>query len=131
MEVYFTLSSLAPLVEALIERELRHAIERENIAELSSYPGQRDGERPMSEQRMPLVLPRRTAQALPGRTHPRRLQGSLHRPRASGPDPARRLHAWVSGGKASQRVFTLLAALQAQQGRTTAISAIAREGSQG
>jgi len=50
IEALFTLYFLALLVQALIERELRLAMKRENIAELPLYPEQRDCARPTTEQ---------------------------------------------------------------------------------
>jgi transposase len=50
IEALFTLYFLALLVQAIIERELRLAMKRENIAELPLYPEQRDCERPTTEQ---------------------------------------------------------------------------------
>jgi transposase len=50
IEALFTLYFLALLVQALIERELRLAMQRENITELPLYPVQRDCERPTTEQ---------------------------------------------------------------------------------
>src|SRR5499427_2507062 len=50
IEALFTLYFLALLVPAIIERELRLAMKRENIDELPLYPEQRDCERPTSEQ---------------------------------------------------------------------------------
>jgi transposase len=50
IEALFTLYFLALLVQALIERELRLAMQRENITELPLYPEQRDCERPTTEQ---------------------------------------------------------------------------------
>jgi transposase len=50
IEALFTLYFLALLVQALIERELRLAMQRENITDLPLYPEQRDCERPTTEQ---------------------------------------------------------------------------------
>jgi transposase len=50
IEALFTLYFLALLVEALIERKLRIAMQRENITEIPIYPEQRDCERPTTEQ---------------------------------------------------------------------------------
>ena len=50
IEALFTLYFLALLVQAIIERELRLAMKRENITELPLYPEQRDCERPTTEQ---------------------------------------------------------------------------------
>jgi transposase len=50
IEALFTLYFLALLVQAIIERELRLAMKRENIAELPLYPEQRDCARPTTEQ---------------------------------------------------------------------------------
>jgi transposase len=50
IEALFTLYFLALLVQALIERELRLAMQRENIAELPLYPEQRSCTRPTTEQ---------------------------------------------------------------------------------
>ena len=50
IEALFTLYFLALLVQAPMERELRLAMKRENIAELPLYPEQRDGARPTTEQ---------------------------------------------------------------------------------
>ena len=50
IEALFTLYFLALLVPAIIERELRLAMKRENIAELPLYPEQRDCARPTTEQ---------------------------------------------------------------------------------
>lgn len=50
IEALFTLYFLALLVQALIERELRLAMQRENLTELPLYPEQRDCERPTTEQ---------------------------------------------------------------------------------
>jgi transposase len=50
IEALFTLYFLALLVQAIIERELRLAMKRENIAELPLYPEQRDCTRPTTEQ---------------------------------------------------------------------------------
>jgi transposase len=50
IEALFTLYFLALLVQAIIERELRLAMKRENIAELPLYPEQRNCKRPTTEQ---------------------------------------------------------------------------------
>ena len=50
IEALFTLYFLALLVQALLERELRLAMQRENITVLPLYPEQRDCERPTTEQ---------------------------------------------------------------------------------
>lgn len=50
IEALFTLYFLALLVQALIERELRLAMKRENIVELPIYPEQRPCRRPTTEQ---------------------------------------------------------------------------------
>lgn len=50
IEALFTLYFLALMVQALIERELRHAMKRANIKELPLYPEQRSCERPTTEQ---------------------------------------------------------------------------------
>jgi transposase len=50
IEALFTLYFLALLVQALIERELRLAMKRENIHELPLYPEQRACTRPTTEQ---------------------------------------------------------------------------------
>src|SRR5215831_9220663 len=50
IEALFTLYFLALLIQALIERELRMAMKRENIAHLPLYPEQRDCARPTTEQ---------------------------------------------------------------------------------
>lgn len=50
IEALFTLYFLALLVQALIEREVRLATERETIVELPLYPEQRSCERPTTEQ---------------------------------------------------------------------------------
>jgi transposase len=50
IEGLFTLYFLALLVQAIIERELRLAMKRENIAELPLYPEQRNCARPTTEQ---------------------------------------------------------------------------------
>ena len=50
IEALFTLYFLALLVQAIIERELRLAMKRDNIAELPLYPEQRSCTRPTTEQ---------------------------------------------------------------------------------
>jgi transposase len=50
IEALFTLYFLALLVQAIIERELRLAMKRDNIRELPLYPEQRDCARPTTEQ---------------------------------------------------------------------------------
>jgi transposase len=50
IEALFTLYFLALLVQALIERELRQAMQRARIAELPIYPEQRQCRRPTTEQ---------------------------------------------------------------------------------
>ena len=50
IEALFTLYFLALLVQALIERELRLAMQREKIKELPLYPEQRLCKRPTTEQ---------------------------------------------------------------------------------
>jgi transposase len=50
IEALFTLYFLALLVQAIIEREARLAMERENIDELPLYPEHRDCARPTTEQ---------------------------------------------------------------------------------
>jgi transposase len=50
IEALFTLYFLALLVQALIERELRLAMTRENVEELPLYPEQRQCKRPTTEQ---------------------------------------------------------------------------------
>jgi transposase len=50
IEALFTIYFLALLVQALIERELRLAMQRESIAELPLYPEQRECSRPTTEQ---------------------------------------------------------------------------------
>lgn len=74
IEALFTLYFLALLVQALIERELRLAMQREHIAELPLYPEQRQCARPTAEQilrlftlaeRHQLVQHGRTVQVFP------------------------------------------------------------------
>jgi transposase len=50
IEALFTLYFLALIAQAIIERELRLAMKRENIDELPLYPEQRDCARPTTEQ---------------------------------------------------------------------------------
>jgi len=50
IEALFTLYFLALLVQALIERELRHAMKQEHIEELPLYPEQRQCAHPTTEQ---------------------------------------------------------------------------------
>jgi transposase len=50
IEALFTLYFLALLVQALIERELRLAMQRENLAQLPLYPEQRHCKHPTTEQ---------------------------------------------------------------------------------
>ena len=50
IEALFTVYFLALLVQALIERELRLAMKRNNIEELPLYPEQRQCARPTTEQ---------------------------------------------------------------------------------
>jgi len=50
IEALFTLYFLGLLVPAIMERELRLAMKRENIAELPIYPEHRDCARPTTEQ---------------------------------------------------------------------------------
>ena len=50
IEALFFLHFIALLVQALIERELRRAMEREGIAELPIYPEERPNRRPTAEQ---------------------------------------------------------------------------------
>jgi transposase len=50
IEALFTIYFLALLVHALIERELRQAMQRHNIEELPIYPEQRQCKRPTTEQ---------------------------------------------------------------------------------
>ena len=50
IEALFTLYFLALLVQAIIERELRFSMKRENIAELPLYPEQRSCAHPTTEQ---------------------------------------------------------------------------------
>jgi hypothetical protein len=50
IEALFTLYFLALLVQALIERELRQAMQREQIPKLPIYPEQRLCTRPTTEQ---------------------------------------------------------------------------------
>jgi transposase len=50
IEALFTLYFLALLVQAIIERELRLAMQRENIEELPLYPEQRECKHPTTEQ---------------------------------------------------------------------------------
>ena len=50
IEALFTLYFLGLLVPAIIERELRLEMKRENIAELPLYPEQPDCARPTTEQ---------------------------------------------------------------------------------
>ena len=50
VEALFTLYFLALLVQALIERELRQAMQREGIEQLPIYPEQRPCRRPTTEQ---------------------------------------------------------------------------------
>jgi transposase len=50
IEALFTLYFLALLVQALIERELRQAMQREGIPDLPIYPEQRQCRRPTTEQ---------------------------------------------------------------------------------
>ncbi len=50
IEALFTLYFLALLVQALIERELRRALQREKIPELPLYPEERRSKRPTTEQ---------------------------------------------------------------------------------
>jgi transposase len=55
IEALFTLYFLALLVQALIERELRQAMQREGIPDLPIYPEQRQCRRPTTEQILRLV----------------------------------------------------------------------------
>jgi transposase len=50
IEALFTIYFLALLVQALIERELRQAMQRQSIEELPIYPEQRQCRRPTTEQ---------------------------------------------------------------------------------
>jgi len=50
VEALFTLYFLALLVQALIERELRQAMQREKLEQLPLYPEQRQCKRPTTEQ---------------------------------------------------------------------------------
>lgn len=50
IEALFTLYFLALLVQALIERELRLAMQREKLAQLPLYPEQRRCKHPTTEQ---------------------------------------------------------------------------------
>lgn len=50
IEAFFTLYFLALMVQALIERELRHAMKHQSIEELPIYPEQRQCRRPTTEQ---------------------------------------------------------------------------------
>ena len=50
IEALFTLCFLALLIQALIERELRQAMQRERLKELPLYPEQRACKRPTTEQ---------------------------------------------------------------------------------
>lgn len=50
IEALFTLYFLALLIQALIERELRQAMQRERLKELPIYPEQRACKRPTTEQ---------------------------------------------------------------------------------
>ena len=50
IEAMFTVYFLALLVQALIERELRHAMKQAKIEDLPLYPEQRSCERPTTEQ---------------------------------------------------------------------------------
>ena len=50
IEAFFTLYFLALLVQALIERELRHAMKAQRLAQLPLYPEQRHCKRPTTEQ---------------------------------------------------------------------------------
>ena len=50
IEALFTLYFLALLIQALIERELRQAMQRERLKELPIYPEQRSCKRPTTEQ---------------------------------------------------------------------------------
>ena len=55
IEALFTLYFLALLVQALIERELRLAMKRENIADLPMYPEHRLCAHPATEQILGLL----------------------------------------------------------------------------
>jgi transposase len=60
IEALFTLYFLALLVQALIERELRLAMKRDDIQALPIYPEQRQCRRPTTEQLLRLFsLPKR------------------------------------------------------------------------
>jgi len=50
IEAFFTMYFLALLLQALIERELRRAMQREHLKELPLYPEQRRCKRPTTEQ---------------------------------------------------------------------------------
>ena len=50
IEAMFTVYFMALLVQALIERELRHAMKQAKIEDLPLYPEQRSCERPTTEQ---------------------------------------------------------------------------------
>jgi transposase len=50
IEAFFTVYFLALLIQALIEREIRQAMKREQIEELPIYPEQRSCKRPTTEQ---------------------------------------------------------------------------------
>ena len=91
IEALFTLYFLALLVQALIERELRLAMQREKLAQLPLYPEQRRCKHPTTEQILRLFsLAERHTLRSAAANHPG-LRYRTHRPATPGPLPARRL----------------------------------------
>jgi hypothetical protein len=90
IEAFFTLYFLALLVQALIERELRLAMKRENIDELPLYPRAASVRTPHDRTDPAPVQPRRTSPADRWCTHCAGLRRSPHGIAASAAQATRR-----------------------------------------
>jgi len=96
IEALFFVYFLALLVQALIERELRLAMQRDGVETLALYPEERNTHRPTAEQVLRLFsLTQRHVLEHDGGAHPQ-LRTRAHRPAAPDPRPARRAEKRLS-----------------------------------
>ena len=104
IEALFTPYFLALLVQALIERELRLAMKRENIADLPLYPEQRLCAHPTTEQILGPVQPRRATQTDPRWQHHASLRRPVHGPAASAAHITRRPRTGISAARIARKI---------------------------
>ena len=102
---------LGLLVQALIERELRLAMKREQIPELRLYPEQRRSKRPTTEQVLRLFsLVYRHVLLDDGQPARAGARGRADRPPASGGRPPRRARTRVPLAHVGRETFSDIAA---------------------